>query len=115
VVQQERSSPYDGPDLKLYLPLVLLLVAGCAAKVYHPTKTDAEMHADIDRCTKWANDKYWMDPVAALLNAYDCLEELGYRKGNGELQGKVRKAMAVTPKGPSGPAQPCAVPCKSRR
>ncbi len=62
------------------LPLLLLPLFACTAQVSHPTKSLAEQQVDIDQCTNDANRKYWMDPVAALLNAYDCLEAKGYRK-----------------------------------
>ena len=58
----------------------LLLLAACTAQVSHPTKTLAEQQADVDFCTKAANQKYWMDPIAALLNAYDCLRRRGIRR-----------------------------------
>ena len=69
--------------LLAFLPLTLL--AACAAQVSHPTKSLAEQQVDIDQCTDAANRKYWMDPVAALLNAYDCLEAKGYKKGETKL------------------------------
>jgi hypothetical protein len=69
-----------------------VLIGACTAQVTHPTKTLAEQKADIDFCTKWANHKYRIDPVAALLNAYDCLEAKGYEKGNKRLKQQVEKA-----------------------
>lgn len=101
--------------MKPLLPFALLLAAGCAAKVYHPTKSAAEMQADIDRCSDWANHKYWMDPLAAYLNASDCLEELGYRKRGPELEGQVKQSLAVRPRPSGSVAKPCAVPCRRRR
>ena len=98
------------------LPILLLsgLLVGCAAQVTHPTKSVAEMQVDIDRCTTRANHKYWMDPVAALYNAYDCLEELGYRRADANLSAKVRKAVGEThPSTQQG--TPCQVPCTNQR
>lgn len=88
-------------------------LAGCAANVSHPTKTLAEQQVDIDACTDAANDKYWMDPIAALLNAYDCLEAKGYRKGNKDVSAKVEKAVRERPaKARPAPSAPCRVPCR---
>jgi hypothetical protein len=96
-------------------PLLALLIAGCTAQVSHPTKTLAEQQVDIDHCTEWANDKYWMDPVAALLNAYDCLEARGYKKEKSGLQAKVERAAGEDRKrrrDPNDPTRPCTVPCR---
>jgi len=99
-----------------YLPPILLAticipLAACAAQVTHPTKSVAEMRVDIDRCTDRANDKYWMDPIAALYNAYDCLDAQGYQRGKAGLSAQVEKSLgekkAARPKG-----QPCVVPCR---
>jgi hypothetical protein len=101
-------------SLLLALPL---LAGGCMAQVSHPTKTAAEMQADIDLCTDAANRKYWMDPVAALYNAYDCLEAKGYRRSSKDLAAEVEKAVGERPAGapaPKAPARPCKVPCRSR-
>lgn len=90
------------------------LLGGCAARVSHPTKTLAEQQVDIDACTEAANDKYWMDPVAALLNAYDCLEAKGYQRGNKAVVAKVEKAVKDRPPRPGQePAKPCRVPCRN--
>jgi hypothetical protein len=94
-----------------------LVLAGCAAKVSHPTKSLAEQQVDIDRCTEAANDKYWMDPIAALYNAYDCLEALGYQRGNADVAAKVERAVNERPRSdpprtPAEPRQPCRVPCR---
>ena len=100
------------------LPLLLALalaLAGCTAQVSHPTKTLAEQQVDIERCTGAANEKYWMDPVAALYNAYDCLEAKGYQRSNKDLAAKVEKAAGEAPergKAPPAPRAPCPVPCK---
>ena len=100
------------------LPLLLALplaLAGCTASVTHPTKSLAEQQVDIDRCTDAAKKKYWMDPVAALYNAYDCLEAKGYQRSNKDMAAKVEKAVGEAPeraKAPPGPRKPCPVPCK---
>ncbi len=98
-----------------YPLLALLALSACAAQVSHPTKTTAQMRVDIDRCTDQANHKYWMDPIAALYNAYDCLEADGYRRGRSGFAAQVEKSMgekaARVPK-PVVPPQPCVVPCK---
>ena len=114
--------------LSALLPL-LLLAGACTAQVTHPTKSLAEQQADIDLCTREANHKYWMDPIAALFHAYDCLEAKGYQRVNKALQAKVEQT--VGPKAPPPPrpvgapapaatptpttpgtVQPCRVPCK---
>ena len=92
-----------------------LPLAACTAQVSHPTKTLAEQQVDVDFCTKWANDKYWMDPVAALLNAYDCLEAKGYKKEKSGLEQQVKRAVGedrVRRRDPSDPTRPCTVPCR---
>lgn len=98
------------------VPLVLLLIPlpGCTTQVSHPTKSMAEQETDIDRCTREANRKYWMDPVAGLLNAYDCLEAMGYRKEKAGLKAQVERALSLDRgrRDPAEPAKPCSVPCR---
>jgi len=95
-----------------------LALAGCQAKVSHPTKTLAEQQVDIEGCSRAANDKYWMDPIAALLHAYDCLEAKGYRRGDAAVASKVEHAVnnrpGAQPAKPAEPPKPCRVPCKPR-
>jgi hypothetical protein len=88
-----------------------VFLAGCAASVTHPTKSVAEMQVDIDGCTRSANDKYWMDPVAALYSAYDCLEEMGYRRGRKDFAGRVERALGEERRVRQDASKPCAVPC----
>ena len=95
-----------------YPLLALLALPACAAQVSHPTKTTAQMQVDIDRCTDQANRKYWMDPIAALYNAYDCLEADGYQRGRSGFAAQVERSMGEAAAKPKGPAQPCVVPCK---
>ena len=99
------------------------LLAGCATQVSHPTKSTAEMQADIDLCTGEAERKYWMDPVAALYNSYDCLEAKGYQRDRSDFASKVERALGeaparraaatgpATPPPPAEPGKPCKVPC----
>ena len=99
----------------LLLSPLLLLAAACAAQVTHPTKSTAEMQADIDLCTDEANRKYWMDPVAALYNAYDCLEAKGYERDRRDFPAKVERALGEAPARrakAAEPAKPCPVPCR---
>lgn len=100
--------------MKLSLSLLPVLLAGCAAQVSHPTKSEPEMRADIQLCTRQANHKYWMDPVAALYHAYDCLEAKGYQRDHGDLSGQVERAMGESHPQPKGPVQACRVPCRRR-
>jgi hypothetical protein len=92
----------------------LLALPACAAHVTHPTKTTAEMQVDIDLCTREANHRYWMDPIAALYNAYDCLEAKGYQRDGAELTTKVDEAMGGKAARAKEPARPCRVPCTGR-
>ena len=82
------------------------MLGACATKVYHPTKSDAEMRADVDVCSDDANRRYWMDPVAAMLNAKDCLKAKGYSKNRPGLTAQVETRVRE--------GQPCAVPCKRK-
>ncbi len=94
--------------------LLALALAACTAQVSHPTKTLAEQQVDIDVCTSDANRKYWMDPVAALLNAYDCLEAKGYKKEKAGLKSKVERSAGEDRdrrRDRGEPQKPCAVPC----
>jgi len=102
--------------MKLEPPVLLaLLLAACTAHVSHPTKTMAEQEVDVDLCTREANRKYWMDPIAALLNAYDCLEAKGYKKDKAGLKDQVERAAGddrERRRARGEPQKPCAVPCR---
>jgi len=100
--------------MKLLFPLALAAAGlpACTASVTHPTKTAAEMQVDIDQCTRRANRRYWMDPVAALYRAYDCLEARGYRRDEGDFAARVERALGDQPPPPSRTAHPCRVPCR---
>lgn len=95
--------------MKLLPLLPLAAIAGCTAQVSNPNKTLAEQQADIQFCTKQANHKYWMDPIAALYHAYDCLEAKGYKRSNRDLAAQVEQAVGDRPAQP--PTAPCRVPC----
>jgi hypothetical protein len=100
---------------QLSTALLALAAAACTAQVSHPTKTLAEQQADVSLCTREANQKYWMDPVAALLNAYDCLEAKGYKKEKSGLEEQVQRAAGEDRdrrRDRGEPQEPCAVPCK---
>ncbi|MEA3003323.1 MAG: hypothetical protein QOH81_2111 [Sphingomonadales bacterium] len=103
--------------MKLLPPLLLLglALAGCTAQVTNPTKTLAEQQADIGLCTRQANHKYWMDPIAALYHAYDCLEAKGYRRSDKDFATQVDRALGEHPAQPPAPALPCRIPCGTRR
>ena len=94
------------------IALPVLLLAACAAQVSHPTKSEPEMRADIKLCTDKANHKYWMDPIAALYNAYDCLEAKGYRRDGKDFATQVERAMGESRSQPKEPPAPCRVPCR---
>jgi hypothetical protein len=112
----ERGPGCEKKRMKLALPLLpAFLLAACTTQVSHPTKTLAEQQVDIDLCTREANHKYWMDPVAALLNAYDCLEARGYRKEKAGLRELVERAAGedrAQRRNPNDPTKPCTVPCR---
>jgi hypothetical protein len=119
------------PSLPLYA-LIVVAAAGvlpaCTATVYHPTKNNSEMQADVRLCTRESNRRYWMDPVAALYHAYDCLEAKGYSRNEHDFAARVERALgeregvpaanAASSGGASraapGPVRPCAVPCRRR-
>jgi hypothetical protein len=89
-----------------------------------------EQQADIDFCTHEANHKFWMDPIAALYHAYDCLEAKGYKRVKA-LQAKVQQTVGPNAPRPPHPAaattaapapppkpgviEPCRVPCKPHK
>ena len=100
--------------MKFLPPFFLIGLAACATQVTHPTKTMAEQQADVDQCTKWANTKYWMDPIAALLNAYDCLEAKGYKKGKSGFEDQVKRSASEDRTNRTGPdpTKPCTIPCR---
>ena len=107
--------------MKRVLPLAALAalaVQACTASVYHPTKSASEMQADVDLCSQAANRRYWMDPIAALYNAYDCLEAKGYSRSQRDFATKVERALgdgrpaaARAAEGARRPL-PCQVPCR---
>lgn len=111
---KKAAAPLDAPMKPPPLTLLALLLPACAAQVTHPTKSVAEMQMDIDFCTEAANRKYWMDPIAALYNAYDCLEARGYQRSKGDLSTKVERAMGEDRdrRGPPDASKPCTVPCR---
>jgi hypothetical protein len=101
--------------MKLVPALLAFAVAACTAQVSHPTKTLAEQQVDVDLCTSAANRKYWMDPIAALLNAYDCLEAKGYKKERSGLKAQVERAAGEDRerrRNRGEPQKPCTVPCR---
>jgi hypothetical protein len=106
--------------MKVGALLLLSLLAGCTAKVTHPTKSVTEMQLDIDQCTDRASRKYWMDPVAALYHAYDCLEAKGYQRSHKDLASRVEKAIEgsgprdESERRPPVPKTPCKIPCKPK-
>jgi len=124
------------PSLPLYAVIVVAVAAilpACTATVYHPTKNNAEMQADVRLCTRESNRRYWMDPVAALYHAYDCLETKGYSRNEHDFAARVERALGeregvpagqnagnsassggASSRAAPGPVRPCAVPCRRR-
>jgi hypothetical protein len=106
--------------MKRVLPLAALaavLVQACTARVYHPTKSAAEMQGDVDLCTRESNRRYWMDPIAALYNAYDCLEAKGYSRSRRDFAAQVERALgegrpAAREAAEKQKAATCQVPCR---
>ncbi len=64
-------------------------------KVYNPNKTAAQQQADIAFCSDEANRKFWMDSIAALYNAYDCLEAKGYTREQPALAAELERARSA--------------------
>ena len=107
--------------MKRALPLaaiVAVAVQACTASVYHPTKSAGEMQVDVDLCTREANRRYWMDPIAALYNAYECLEAKGYSRSQRDFATRVERALGEGQPAAAAKAAeeqrrlPCQVPCK---
>ena len=106
--------------MKRVLPLAAIAAAAvqaCTASVYHPTKSASEMQADVNLCTRESNRRYWMDPVAALYNAYDCLEAKGYSRSRQDFAARVERALGEGQPAAAKAAEtqtrlPCRVPCK---
>jgi hypothetical protein len=104
----------------LFLVLPALALAACVAKVSHPTKTQAEMQVDIDRCIDEAvagrpASGLAIDPLGELEDTYDCLEKLGYSRGKATRDEVASRAAERPPRRqgePRAPAEPCRVPCK---
>ena len=116
-----RKQGVQRPDSSItpFLPLSLAAIVAapaCTASVYHPTKSAAEMSADVHQCTDRANRRYWMDPIAALYNAYDCLEARGYQRNERDLSARVERALGERPpparRTAAGERLPCRVPCR---
>jgi hypothetical protein len=102
-----------------------LLLTGCAMNVYHDSKSEAEMKAEVRLCTSQAKRDHPWNPEAALRAAEKCLADKGYTK---EAPAPAPEASAgpatpapakpdpqATP-APAGsvpaPGEPCAVPCR---
>jgi len=97
------------------LLLALLLIAGgCTTKVYNPNKTAAQQRADIAICSDQASRRFWMDSIAALYNAYDCLEAKGYTREQPALATELERAFGGAPPKKPEPVLPCKVPCRGR-
>ena len=103
----------------LLLVLPALALAACVAKVSHPTKTQADMQADIDRCIDEAvagrPAGLAIDPLGELEDTYDCLEKLGYSRGKATRDEVATRAAERPPRHQGHdrkPAEPCRVPCK---
>ncbi len=110
---EKRGGACARVDVMKFLALgALLLVSACATAVSHPTKTTAEMQTDIKLCSDEANRKFWMDSIAALYNAYDCLEGKGYKREEPALGAGLDRTLGAAPKPKPGPVQPCRVPCR---
>ena len=91
--------------------LLIPALAACTAQVTNPTKTLAEQQADIHFCTSQAQHQYWMDPIAALYHAYDCLEAKGYKRSQKDFAAQVEHALGERPEAPKAPPAPCHIPC----
>ena len=95
-----------------FLVPLTALAPSCTTQVYHPDKSNPEMLADIDLCSDQANRKFWMDSIAALYHAYDCLEAKGYKRIQATSAPKVQRAVATSRQRMLGPGEVCRVPCR---
>ena len=95
-----------------FLVLLAAFAPACTTQVYHPGKSNSEMRADIDLCSNEANRKYWMDSIAALYHAYDCLEAKGYKRIEATSAPRVQRAVATSRQRMLGPGEVCRVPCR---
>lgn len=111
------------------LLLLALPLCACVTKLSHPTKTAAEMRADIDGCVDQAvaarpAKGIALDPLGELDDAYECLGRLGYSKGETrQATLAAHQALTVpTTKAAAGQApsaapgtkaagKPCRIPC----
>ena len=98
--------------MRLLLFVLPLLVAGCATRVYNPNKTAQQQAADIELCSDYANGRFWMDSIAALYDAYDCLEAKGYTREQKGLAADLERALGGGPRKKPGPVKACVVPCR---
>ena len=98
--------------MRLLLLTLPLVAAGCATKVYNPDKTAEQQAADIQYCSDQANRKFWMDSIAALYNAYDCLEAKGYTREQQGIGAGLERALGGRPVKSPSVDRPCAVPCR---
>jgi hypothetical protein len=94
----------------LTLLLLLSISAGCSTQAYHPSKTPAQMRADIQQCKKEARRKFWSESMSAAGYAYECLEQNGYVVE--DARWKWDSNTASQPETPPAPAKPCRVPCR---
>jgi hypothetical protein len=93
------------------VPAILpFALAACATAVHHPDKSEAEMHADIERCSAEAKAIFSIDPLLTLDRAYRCLDALGYKRDRPGLGTGMRDALARPE--PVTPPQSCRVPCR---
>lgn len=92
--------------------LLALISAGCTTKVYHSSKTQSEMLADIQRCKSEASRMFWNESMSAAGYAYECLEQKGYQVSKTNLQAEPKPLVQqYEPTVP--PARgPCRVPCR---
>jgi hypothetical protein len=100
--------------MRVLLLALPLFAGGCATKVYNPAKTAAQQRADIQVCSDEANRRFWMDSIAALYNAYDCLEAKGYTREQSTLGADLERALGGGSVKKPGPVLPCRVPCRTK-
>ena len=93
---------------------MILFTSACTTQVYHPAKTEPEMRADIKLCSDEAHRKHWLDSVAALYHAYDCLDAKGYTRAQAIAGSKTAPVRAPAPAPAvvkTAPVEACRVPC----
>jgi hypothetical protein len=80
-------------------------------QVYNPAKT-AEQQTRHPALHGSSASQISLDALAALYEAYDCLEAKGYTRGEPVMGAEVKRVLGRGTQQNSGPVLPCKVPCR---